>query len=63
MGLGLGELDGVNVVGVSERLEELIGEAQGQDVLDRLPALQVVIDPKPGAGGNTDSTTSLSWAG
>ncbi|BAS17985.1 hypothetical protein AHiyo8_62880 [Arthrobacter sp. Hiyo8] len=33
----------VNIVGVPQRLEQLVGEAQGQDVLDRLLA-KVVVD-------------------
>ena len=43
--LGHGDLDVVHIVGVPERLEELVGEAQCQDVLHRLLA-QVVVDPE-----------------
>ena len=40
-----GDLHVVHIVGVPERLEELVGEAQRQDVLHRLLA-QVVVDPE-----------------
>ena len=43
--LGHGDLDVVHVVGVPQRLEELVREAQRQDVLHRLLA-QVVVDPE-----------------
>ena len=43
--LGHGDLDVVHVVRVPQRLEELVGEAQRQDVLHRLLA-QVVVDPE-----------------
>ena len=43
--LGHGDLDVVHIVGVPERLEQLVGEAQRQDVLHRLLA-QVVVDPE-----------------
>ena len=42
--LGHGDLDVVDVAAVPERLEDGVGEAQGQDVLDRLLA-EVVVDP------------------
>ena len=41
--LGHGDLDVVDVAAVPDRLEDGVGEAQGQDVLDRLLA-QVVVD-------------------
>ena len=41
--LGRGDLDVVDVVAVPERLEEPVGEAERQDVLDRLLA-EVVVD-------------------
>ena len=43
--LGHGDLDMVHIVGVPQRLEQLVGEAQRQDVLHRLLA-QVMIDPE-----------------
>src|SRR5690625_906075 len=43
--LGHGDLHVVDVVVVPHRLEELVGEAHRQDVLDRLLA-QVVVDPE-----------------
>jgi hypothetical protein len=43
--LGHGDLHGVDVVGVPDRLEQRVGEAQRQQVLDRLLA-QVVVDPE-----------------
>ena len=45
--LGHGDLDVVHVVGVPQRLEQLVGEAQRQDVLDRFLA-QVMVDPEHG---------------
>ena len=47
--LGHGDLHVVDVVGVPDRLEHLVGEAQRQDVLDRLLA-QVVVDPEHRVG-------------
>ena len=43
--LGHGDLHVVDVVGVPDRLEHLVGEAQRQQVLDRLLA-EVVVDPE-----------------
>ncbi len=43
-GLGDGDLHVVDVAAVPHRLEDGVGEAQGQDVLDRLLP-QVVVDP------------------
>jgi hypothetical protein len=43
--LGHGDLDVVDVVAVPDGLEELVGEADGQEVLDGLLA-QVVVDPE-----------------
>ena len=42
--LGHGDLHVVDVAAVPERLEDGVGEAQGQDVLDRLLP-EVVVDP------------------
>ena len=47
--LGHGDLHVVDVVGVPDRLEHLVGEAQRQQVLDRLLA-QVVVDPEHRVG-------------
>ena len=47
--LGHGDLHVVDVVGVPDRLEHLVGEAQGQEVLHRLLA-QVVVDPEDRVG-------------
>ena len=43
--LGHGDLHRVDVLGVPQRLEQVVGEPQGEDVLDRLLA-QVVVDPE-----------------
>ena len=43
--LGHGDLHVVDVVAVPDRLEQLVGEAQRQHVLDGLLA-QVVVDPE-----------------
>ena len=48
--LGHGDLHRVDVVGVPDRLEQLVGEAQRHDVLDRLLA-QVVVDAEDVLGG------------
>ena len=48
--LGHGDLDVVDVVAVPHRLEQLVGEAQRQQVLDRLLA-EVVVDPEHRVGG------------
>ena len=42
--LGHGDLDVIDIMPVPDRLEEDVGEAEGEDVLDRLFA-EVVIDP------------------
>ncbi len=47
--LGHGDLHVVDVVGVPDRFVELVGEAQRQDVLDRLLA-EVVVDAEHGVG-------------
>jgi hypothetical protein len=47
------------VVGVPDRLEQRVGEAQRQQVLDRLLA-QVVVDPEDVLRVKTSSTRSLS---
>ncbi len=44
-GLGHGDLHRCHVLGVPDRLEEAIGEAEIEQVLDRLLA-EVVIDPE-----------------
>ena len=44
-GLGDGDLDVVDVAPVPDRLEDAVGEAEDEDVLDRLLA-QVVVDPE-----------------
>jgi hypothetical protein len=43
-GLGGGDLDVVDVLPVPDRVEEAVGEAEGEDVLDRLFP-EVVVDP------------------
>ena len=48
--LGHRDLHVVDVVGVPDRLEHLVGEAQGQQVLDRLLA-EVVVDAEDRVGG------------
>jgi hypothetical protein len=48
--LGHGDLHVVDVVGVPDGLEHLVGETQGQQVLDRLLA-QVVVDAEHRVGG------------
>ena len=48
--LGHRDLHGVDVVGVPDRLEQRVGEAQREQVLDRLLA-QVVVDPEDVPGG------------
>ncbi|OPZ56714.1 MAG: hypothetical protein BWY91_00131 [bacterium ADurb.BinA028] len=47
--LGHGDLHVVDVVRVPDRVEQLVGEAQRQDVLDRLLA-EVVVDPEHRVG-------------
>lgn len=47
--LGHRDLDVVDVVAVPDRLEHLVGEAERQEVLDRLLA-EVVVDPEDGVG-------------
>ncbi len=47
--LGHGDLHVVHVLGVPQRLEELVGEAQRQQVLDGFLA-QVVVDPEHRVG-------------
>ena len=47
--LGHGDLHVVDVVGVPDRLEHLVGEAQGQEVLDGLLA-EVVVDAEDRVG-------------
>ena len=48
--LGHGDLHGVDEVCVPDRLEDRVGETEGQDVLDGLLA-EVVVDPVNGVFG------------
>ena len=62
--LGHGDLHMVHMVRVPQRLEEAVGEAQGQQVLDGLLA-QIVVDAEDGIGFEDllDHLVELSGAG
>ena len=55
--LGLGDLDVVDVVVVPDRLVQLVGEPQRQQVLDGLLA-QVMVDPEHAVGRETRHSTN-----
>lgn len=57
--LGHRDLHVVDVVRVPDRLEHLVGEPEGQQVLDRLLA-EVVSMRNTSSGWNTEDTTSFS---
>ena len=60
--LGHGDLHVVDVVGVPDRLEQLVGEAHRQDVLDRLLA-EVVVDPEDRARREDVAEDAVELAG
>ena len=60
--LGHGDLHVVDVVGVPDRLEHLVGEAQRQQVLHRLLA-QVVVDAEDRVGGEDVLDDGVELAG